>query len=71
MSDHFSPLTYVAIFYESFDIFSYFWPIISSADEFSGFGRSAMSRLEGLLVFGDKTGSYPLFAWYPNLSLVP
>jgi len=45
MSDHFGPLTCVAIFYESFDIFPYLWPIISSADEFGSFHCSAMSRL--------------------------
>jgi len=71
MSDHFGPLTCVPVLYEWFDIFSYLWPIISSADELGGFCRSAMFRLWGFVMFGDKSGSYPFIFWYPNLSLIP
>jgi len=65
------PLTCVAILYESFDIFSYLWPIVSSADEFGSFCCSAVSRLWGFVMFSDKSGSYPFLLWYPNLSLIP
>ena len=70
MSDHFGHLICVTIFYESFDIFSSFWPLISSTDEFGGCCRSAMFHLWGFVVFGDKIGSYPfffgtqIFPWY-------
>ena len=49
MLDHFGSLACVAILYESFDIFSYLWPIVWSADEFASFCRSAMSDLWGFV----------------------
>ena len=70
MSHYFGSRTCVTIYFELFDIFCYLWPIISLADEFVGFCRSAMSHLWEFMVFGDKSGSYPFFIWYPNLYLV-
>jgi len=71
MSDHLGPSTCVAILYESFDIFSYLRPIVSSTDEFGSFCRSAMSRLWGFVMFRDNSGLYPFVLWYPNLFLMP
>jgi len=58
MSDHFAPLACVAVFYESFDVFSYLWPAVSSSEEFRSFSRHVMSCLWGVVVFGDKSRSY-------------
>jgi len=71
MSDHLGSLTCVALFYESLDVFSYLWPIVSSVDELGGFCRPSVSRLWGVVVFGDKSCSDPFVVWYPNLPLVP
>ena len=148
MSNHLGSLTCLVILYKSFDIFSYLWPIVSSAPKFSCFCHPAVPWLSGvvirkmsehgpqwswmllvhqeglwsrwstwstlihsaphflkfyrkcgpgrirvdqedqgdhnsplwtrtgfyilpMVVFGDKSCSYPFVVWYPNFSLIP
>src|ERR1700712_2762798 len=74
MSDHFYPLTCVAVFDKAFDVISYLWPIVSSADKLGVFAMPPCPACGGSWCLEIRVVLIPslfgihIFPWYHKRS---